>query len=300
LSEQQWPKVSIITVNFNGTEVTLELLASLSKVNYPNFEVIVVDNCSTTSTDEIVKQYPETIFIQAKANLGFAGGNNLGIKAAKGEYYLLLNNDTEVAPDFIQPLVETFRNQKKVGCVSSKLIYFFHENTVQYAGNFGMNHYTGRTFTRGFKEQDQGQYDSEDEIKIAHGAAMMFSKEVVEKVGLMEDDYFLYYEELDYCYRIAAAGYKLYYNGKSNVLHKESITTGKNSPLKEYYLTRNRLLFTKRNIIGIQKYLAILFFLVVAVPKRFFLLLVKGEYPHAKALFYGLLWHINKSIKPSF
>src|SRR3712207_56119 len=122
--EQRYPLVSIVTINYNGAKVTCELLESLKKVTYPNFEVIVVDNASKEDPGMIKEKYPNTVLIRSKENLGFAGGNNEGFKVAKGKYFLMLNNDTEVDPGFLQPLVERMESDGKIGAVSSKLIYF--------------------------------------------------------------------------------------------------------------------------------------------------------------------------------
>lgn len=289
----EFPLVSIISVNYNSAEVTADMIRSLNQISYPNIEIVIVDNASTHPPDELKQQFPEIIYIKSNENLGFAGGNNLGIASAKGKYFLLLNNDTEVDPHFLEPLVAFMEKDSSVGCVSSKLIYHHTPGLIQYAGNTGFNVYTGQAFSRGYKETDQGQYDDIIPIKIAHGAAMMFSRKVLDTIGPMADIYFLYYEEVDYCKRILDAGFKMYYVGTSTVYHKESISTGKNSPLKEYYLTRNRLLFIRRNLKGIQKLASALFFILFAVPKGIFLHLIKGDFSRLNALWKGVYWHLS-------
>ncbi|MAX81061.1 MAG: dTDP-Rha--alpha-D-GlcNAc-pyrophosphate polyprenol alpha-3-L-rhamnosyltransferase [Crocinitomicaceae bacterium] len=289
----EFPLVSIISVNYNSAEVTADMIRSLNQISYPNIEIVIVDNASTHPPDELKQQFPEIIYIKSNENLGFAGGNNLGIASAKGKYFLLLNNDTEVHPHFLEPLVAFMEKDSSVGCVSSKLIYHHTPGLIQYAGNTGFNVYTGQAFSRGYKETDQGQYDDIIPIKIAHGAAMMFSRKVLDTIGPMADIYFLYYEEVDYCKRILDAGFKMYYVGTSTVYHKESISTGKNSPLKEYYLTRNRLLFIRRNLKGIQKLASSLFFILFAVPKGIFLHLIKGDFSRLNALWKGVYWHLS-------
>lgn len=285
------PLVSIITVNYNSDEVTVDMIKSIQRANYSNIEIVVVDNASNENPKYLKEQFPEIIYIRSEKNLGFAGGNNLGIQKASGKYFLLLNNDTEVDSNFLTPLVDVMESDPTIGCVSSKLIYHHTPDTIQYAGNSGLNPYTGQAFGRGNQEKDTGQYNDVWPIKIAHGAAMMFSREVVEKIGPMADLYFLYYEEIDYCKRIEDAGYKLYYVGTSTVYHKESISTGKNSPLKEYYLTRNRLLYIRRNLKGFQGVASRLFFIFLAVPKGIFLHLIKGDFIRLKAFWKGFIWH---------
>lgn len=290
------PLVSIITVNYNGAEYTLALLDSLQKISYPNIEVFVVDNASSQSPEGISQKYPWVKLITSKSNLGFAGGNNLALRQATGKYCLLINNDTEVPVSFLEPLVEKMELDPKCGCVSPKLVYHYAPDTMQYAGSFGFNIYTGRAFARGHKEKDNGQYNIVEATEIAHGAAMMFRTSLLQEIGLMAELYFLYYEEIDYCERIKNAGYKIWYVGTSKVLHKESMSTGKSSPLKTYYLTRNRLLFIRRNFGGFAKIVSVIFFYCVAIPKNLVTLVIKREWKLILPLLRGAwwnLWHYN-------
>lgn len=289
------PLVSIITVNYNGAEHTLALLDSLQKISYPAIEVWVVDNGSTENADVITQKHPWVHLVKSTQNLGFAGGNNLALKQATGKYCLLINNDTEVPAGFLEPLVEKLETDAKCGCVSPKLVYSYAPDTMQYAGSFGFNVYTGRAFARGSKEKDEGQYNGTEKTEIAHGAAMMFPKRLLKEIGLMAELYFLYYEEIDYCERIKRAGYEIWYVGSSTVYHKESMSTGKKSPLKTYYLTRNRLLFVRRNFTGLAKLSSVLFFYFAAIPKNLVTLVVKKEWklivPLLKAAFWNLTHH---------
>ena len=290
------PLVSIITVNYNGAEHTLALLDSLQKISSPNIEVFVVDNDSNQSPEGISQKYPWVKLITSKSNLGFAGGNNLALRQATGKYCLLINNDTEVPVSFLEPLVEKMELDPKCGCVSPKLVYHYAPDTMQYAGSFGFNIYTGRAFARGHKEKDNGQYNIVEATEIAHGAAMMFRTSLLQEIGLMAELYFLYYEEIDYCERIKNAGYKIWYVGTSKVLHKESMSTGKSSPLKTYYLTRNRLLFIRRNFGGFAKIVSVIFFYCVAIPKNLVTLVIKREWKLILPLLRGAwwnLWHYN-------
>lgn len=290
-SLNHFPHISIVSVNYNGSRLTCELIQSLKKISYPNIEIIIVDNASKEDPSVIEKEHPDITLIKSDKNLGFAGGNNLGFLAAKGEYFLMLNNDTEVAPDFLEPLVQAMESNPDIGCVSSKLIYYFKENTIQYAGNAGMSMLTGRAFSRGWGEPDNGQYDDTWKIELAHGAAMMLRKSVVQKIGLMADIYFLYYEEIDYCTRIINAGYSIYYVGQSKVYHKESMTVGKESPLKAYYMGRNRPLYVRRNAKGVEKIISFLYFHLVALPKTLLKYLVKGELKQLSAYVKGVGWN---------
>lgn len=289
-----YPLVSIITVNFNGLSYTLEMLASLQKLSYPAVEVIVVDNGSSENASEIKERYPETVFIRSEKNLGFAGGNNLGIAKAKGRYLFFLNNDTEVDPHFLQPLVKEFEEDSRLGLASPKIV--FHEEGkrryIQYAGSRGINMYTMRGSSIGHFDEDDGSHDQVYDTKLGHGAAMMIPMKVVEEVGLMPDIFFLYYEEHDWCEMIKRAGYKVRYVGSSVIYHKESMTVGRNSAIKSYYMTRGRLLFTRRNTKGLQFITSSLFFALLALPKNALRHLIKGEYQLLKAYLLGVGWHL--------
>jgi GT2 family glycosyltransferase len=287
------PLVSIITVNYKQTEVTLLLLDSLSKCTYPNIEIIVVDNGSNQGLEQVLaSSYPQVKCVNSTQNLGFAGGNNLGIAIAKGKHLLFLNNDTEVEPDFLEPMVELLETNPSIGMVSPKIIYFDTDHTIQYAGSTGINPYTGRGEKIGSFEKDQGQHNDTRETSLGHGAAMMLPRSVVEKVGMLPDIFFLYYEEHDWCEAIKRAGYKVFYTGKSIVYHKESISVGKASPLKTYYMARNRLLFLRRNNTGLALFTSVLFFVCLTIPKTTIKYLLKMQGEHLKAFYKGVSWNL--------
>jgi len=290
----KYPLVSVITVNYDHPEVTLALLSSLRLITYPNIEIIVVDNASPKDDPAILKSsYPEIIFIQSPINLGFAGGNNIGIRKSKGEYLLLINNDMEVEPGFLEPLVEKCESNAKIGAVSPKIKFYDHPDTIQYCGQAPMNLYTMRSHGIGHGIVDNGQFDTDSQTHFVHGAAMMVPRSVVIKVGLMPECYFLYYEELDWCARIKRAGYQLWYVHSSVILHKESISTGKLSPFKTYYLNRSRLLYLRRNVNGITFLVALLYQILVAIPKNLTVFLLKKDKGHFKAYGRMLIWHID-------
>jgi len=297
-----WPLVSVITVNYNQSQVTFDLLESLRKISYPNIEIIVVDNASPNDDpDSIMSNYPEIILIKSTKNLGFAGGNNLGIEKSTGDYLLFINNDTEVTSGFLEPLVAFFRAHPDAGMVSPKIRYHHTPEMIQYAGYSELNLYTIRNFSIGYKEIDNNQYDTDRKTAFGHGAAMMVPRKVIEKVGMMPDIYFLYYEEIDWGWKIRRAGYQNYYVGSSVIFHKESVSTGKNSPLKTYYMARNRILFTRRNIKGLQKWISLSYQILIAGTKNLLLYLVKGEKQHFESYWNGLTWHFknlrNKNIQ---
>jgi len=287
------PFVSIITINYKQAEVTNQLLNSLQKLSWDNFEVIIVDNDS--GEDDIKKldlSWDKVLFIKSSSNLGFAGGNNLGIRQAKGEYILLLNNDTEVPPEFINPMVGLLSSDKHIGAVSPKIKYFYDSDRIQYAGFTHMNPFTLRMNAIGSKQIDNGNYDKVMETHYAHGCAMMVPRKVIDEVGMMPEEYFLYYEEHDWSTKIKKAGYKIFYQPESFVLHKESVSVSKNSPMKTYYLNRNRILYMRRNLGWFSKLCSCLFLCFVSIPKNMFMYTYKSEFNHLKAYTDAITWNI--------
>ena len=288
------PLVSIIAVSYDHPEVTCQMLDSLRKITYSPVEIIVVDNASPNDDVSVIPEsFPEIHFIQSKENLGFAGGNNLGIRIAKGKYVLLLNNDTEVDPGFLEPLVAKFESDAKAGAASPKIKFFHTPDTLQFAGLSPINPYTIRSRGYGFGVKDTGQFDQDSLTNFVHGAAMMVPMETIHKVGLMAESYFLYYEELDWATRIKSAGYNLWYIHNSVIFHKESVSTGKLSPLKVYYMNRARLLYLRRNITGFAFIVAIMYQLFVSIPKNALQYLVKGETDKFKAYHKAVMWHFH-------
>lgn len=293
MSSVQAPSVSIISVNFNNTKVTLELLSSLEHLTYPNWEIIVVDNGSREDASvEIRSAFPKTKVLRSDANLGFAGGNNLALPVATGDYILYLNNDTEVEPNFIEPLVHFFQANDDAGVVSPKIIYFNSGGMIQYAGSTTINPYTGRNARRGYLEKNSGQYEETVETGLAHGAAMMIPRRVINEVGPMPEEFFLYYEEIDWCESIKKKGYKIYCVPSSVIYHKESQSVGKGSPMKTYYLTRNRLLYQRRQTVGIEKLSWVLFFMFISIPKNSIQYILKKEWQHLSAFWKGVWWNV--------
>ena len=290
----EYPLVSIITINYDHPEVTCDLLDSLRHISYPSIEIIVVDNASPNDDPSIIVQtFPEIHFIQSKENLGFAGGNNLGIRAANGKYLLFLNNDTTVDHGFLEPLVAKFEADPRIGAASPKIKFSHTPDTIQFAGSSPLNPYTIRNKSYGYRMKDTGQFDSDKLTAFVHGAAMIVPMEIIRKVGLMAESYFLYYEELDWVTRIKNAGYQLWYIHNSVVYHKESITTGKLSPLKIYYMNRARLLYLRRNISGWTFLVAIIFQLCISIPKNALKFLLTGENGQFRAYHKAVMWHLH-------
>ena len=290
------PLVSIITVNFDTPEVTAEMLRSLSAVKYPNLEVIVVDNASPKNSSIYLKhEFPFITHISCPENLGFAGGNNVGLHFAKGEYLFFVNNDTELTPNLIGELVDYLQKNPKCGMVCPKIKYHFMPDTIQYAGAIGLHPLTSRSSDIGYLQKDDGTFDNTRITDLPNGAAIMIPASALEKAGEMSEIFFLYYEELDWAARFKRQGYEIHYDGKAEIYHKESVSTGKNSAFKTYYLYRNRLLYIRRNYIGFRWLIASAFFVLISSPVHILKYLLKQENTHAKSIWKALLWNLSNS-----
>ncbi len=286
-------KLSIITINYNGLNDTCELIDSIPFNN--DLEVIVVDNASIQDEASIISErYPQVKVIRSQQNLGFAGGNNIGIKEAKGNYILLINNDTYFKEFNIDPLINRLESSDSIGIVCPKLRFAWGKNPIQYAGYTPLSSITMRNQAIGFGEEDHGQYDTAHPTPYAHGAAMLIKREAIEKVGLMPECYFLYYEELDWSMMFTQAGYEIWYDSTCTVFHKESQATGQNSPLRTYYITRNRLLLVKRNCQGINKYLSYIYQIGLVAIRDIIRYTLQGRYDLVKAVYRGII-HFQSS-----
>lgn len=252
-SQLSIPKMSIVVLNWNGLQDTLACLGSLKVLNYGRSEILVVDNASTDgSVQELQKRYrmdPTIKIIRNQTNLGYAEGNNVGIRYALSrgaDYVLLLNNDTVVDRNLINDLMETARHDDRIGILSPKIYDYWKPDKVWFAGAT-IDWKTGESPHIGLGEMDHGQFNKVIEVDRLTGCAMMVKREVFEKIGLLDPDYFLYYEDVDFCVRAKRAGYKTVCVQSAKVWHKESSSTKANqtSDLHLYYHIRNRLLFLK-------------------------------------------------------
>ncbi|SDD08374.1 glycosyltransferase family 2 protein [Pedobacter soli] len=289
------PLTSIITVNFHQTAVTIALLESIGKSYHAaDVEVILVDNGAGQDQADVFKPYFENLqYIRSPENLGFAGGNNLGIKQAKGDYILLLNNDTEIPAGCLETMQAELDDNKKIGLLSPLLLYFDQKDLVQYAGFTPLNYITGRNEIIGAFEQDRSQFNESYATGFCHGAAVMCRRADLSKAGLMDENYFLYYEELDWCEKFKRIGQEIWFTGKTRVYHKESVSVGKGSPLKVYFNTRNRMLFIRKNTGFITTLLFSLYFTLIACPKAIFGYLLQKQNNLAKAVLKGLWWNFT-------
>ena len=269
-------------------------------------EVIVVDNGSKVDEAAVINQrYPLVKAIRSKQNLGFAGGNNIGIKAAKGDYLYFINNDTllhlqpsALAPQpSFQPLIDRLKSSDKIGMVCPKIRFAWSPQPIQFAGFTPLTSISLRNRAIGYGEEDHGQYDTATPTPYAHGAAMMVSRKALERVGLMPECYFLYYEELDWSMMFQRVGYEIWYDPSCTIYHKESQATGVDSPLKTYYVTRNRLLFASRNCKRLQRYATYCYLSLVVASRDLCRHLLHGRKDLVKATIRGLHdFYFNKQL----
>ncbi|MDN3954727.1 glycosyltransferase family 2 protein [Sporolactobacillus laevolacticus] len=280
------PSVAIILVNWNGYKDTKECLESLTLMSYSNFQVFIVDNCSTDNSYEklesLVKNnnYSYKInLLKTERNLGFAGGNNVAIKLVQSmgiKYIWLLNNDTIVENKALYALIDCMEKRKDVGIAGSK-IYYYKNNIIWFAGGkFDIR--TGKTAHIGYKKKDDGSYNTVKEVDYITGCSLIFRTDLINEIGYISEDYFLYYEETDFNIKAFQHGWKIIIVPESKIYHKVSMASGgeKNiSPITEYYYTRNRYWVCKRNSSGIH-YLAFLYMVYKSV-KNIAKIIVKNQ-----------------------
>ena len=289
-------KVSVITVNYNQPQVTETLLKSIAEYNkYPLVQIVVVDNGSRVDpVPDWRQRYPQHTFLRSEINRGFAGGNNEGIRLADGEYLFFVNNDTEFTEGLIESLVALLDQHPAIGMISPKIRYFDQPQIIQYAGFTPMEYNTARNKCIGEFEPDNGQYDhTTGKTGFIHGAAMMVRRSAMEKAGLMFESFFLYYEEMDWCERIRNSGFEIWLEPRALIYHKESVSVGKKSALKEYFMNRNRILFIRRNAPSFSKYIFYSYFAAVVFPRNMFRYILEKRYDLARQLIRAVKWNLS-------
>lgn len=341
-----YPKVSIIILNWNGWKDTIECLESLYQITYPNYDVIVVDNGSEDKSTENVKEYTEgrievnskffrydpsnkqikileygrkeaeeggdfakekyfsklspnkkLILIKNEKNYGFCEGNNIAIRyalrALNPDYLLLLNNDTVIDKNMLEELVKVAESDPEIGIAGSKNYLYDEPNVIQFAGGL-IDYNFGSVPGIGYGLIDEGQYDEIRDVGFVDGSACLIKKRVIDKVGMLDPDYFAYYDDPDLCVRAYRAGYRSVYVPKARMWHKVSRTAGSMSPLFVYFTSRNRFLFMKKNATRYQYFKFLLLFFIMRFPLSLGSFL-KGKRYHQTRLFIkgvvdGLIW----------
>ncbi|HUQ85182.1 MAG TPA: glycosyltransferase family 2 protein [Candidatus Limnocylindrales bacterium] len=284
--------ISIIIINWNGEKWLRGCFRSLKKQSYPNFEIILVDNASSDNSVEFIKKYyPKTKIINNKENIGFAGGNNIGYKHTKGQYILLLNNDTTVEKDFLKNFVKAFDEIPNLGSVQSKIVLMNVANKLDVVGSY----WTGSSFLYYYgygKNASATKYNKSMPFFSNKGASMLIKREVIEKVGLFDDDFWCYYEETDFCHRVWLAGYECWYYPKAVAHHAMGGTSlAFDNSYIQFHNFKNKLLsflknFEKKSLMSI-----IPIYLIINIFLSFTWLL-QGKFKHFLALYKSLWWNV--------
>ncbi|HJV36720.1 glycosyltransferase family 2 protein [Geomonas sp.] len=289
------PEVHIIILNWNGWQDTVECVRSCQRLNYGNFRLLVVDNASSDRSEAILREeFPDLEFLQAGANLGYAGGNNAGIRRAmaKGaDYVWLLNNDTVVDPNALSEMVPVAEADTSVGMIGPKILLHSQPDHLNCIGST-IDLRTGQPRLLALGEKDDGRFDEIAEMDTLSGCSLLVRSALVERVGLLDDRFFLFYEETDWILRAKKAGFKMLYVPKARIWHKVSASVGGHqSPLMLYYMIRNNALLMRKNV-GRGSYLLFLvIFLLLVIPKKLInVLLLNSErrIQKARAILTGL------------
>jgi len=289
--------VSIVLVNYNSFELSVSCIHSIEKCSYSNKEVIIVDNGSNEDKTHEFNNLEFSVdcnWIRSEENLGFAGGNNLGIKMSKGEILFLINNDTEVTTNLISQLVARLRENPGIGLISPK-IKFFNTNIIQYAGYTPLNILMQNKAVC-FGKEDQVDHNDFIPTSYIHGAAMMTTRNVITTCGMMNEEYFLYYEELDWSEQVRSHGFEIWVDQQAVIYHKESMSIGANSPLKVYYNVRNRMFFSIRNKSKLQNIIFLSYSLFI-LPIKLAGNLFKNETEFNNSILKAYFWNLRRLMK---
>ncbi len=282
------PKVSIVVVNFNGGKIFKDCLASIKKIKYPNYELVIVDNASSDGTEKLAT-------INNKKNLGFVGGNNIGVNRSTGKYILLLNNDTTVPTDLLDVLVKKMEEDVNIGVIQPKIYLMDKKGYLDNAGSFFTK--IGFLDHWGFMKKDGKEFDKEREIFSAKGACMLIRKDLIEKIGLFDEDYFAYFEESDFCWKSWIYGKSVIYYPKTYIKHKVGFTTKtQNVNFLNYLYYRNRICsliknLETKNLVWI---VPIHVFLSIGIA---FVFLIRGSWSNCLLILRAIRWNILNIFK---
>lgn len=289
--------VYIILVNYRAITLTLECINSLQKITYQHYKILVIDNSPDEGLDEeLKKKFPSVIMLKSDKNSGFTGGNNIGIKYAMGteaEYIVLLNNDTTVEKNFLEPLIETFKD-KSVGLATGKIMHAIEENKIWYGGG-KINWIRGSGITFGSGKSDNYDYDIKREVTFASGCLFCLKRDVIEKIGMLDEEYFTYQEDTDYCVRLNRNGFNIIYEPKSIIYHQVNAATTRSSIPSLYYQFRNRLFFIQKNSFLLLKPVAYLYIISTMFIKSIYWIMIM-ETRNVKLTFFALKDFLMKNM----
>jgi hypothetical protein len=238
------PKVSVVIANYNGKHYLEDCLDSLHIQNFKDFEIILVDNDSSDGSADLVEgEYPDVILIRNPANLGFAEGTNQGIRDSKGEFILTLNNDTRLEPGFLDRILDPMEGNGRVGICASKML--FPDGRINSTGLCISR--SGAAWNRGMFQEDKGQYDNKEEVFGASAGAALYRRSMLDEIGLFDEDFFMYMEDVDLSFRARLAGWNCIYVPAAVVYHHHGGTAGYMSDMAVYYGNRNMVWMVVKN-----------------------------------------------------
>jgi GT2 family glycosyltransferase len=254
---------SVVILNYNGGKDVIECLESVCNIDYQNYEIIVVDNASTDNSLENIRgKFPEAKIIKNESNLGFAEGNNVGIREVNSHYVMLLNDDAVVGKDILKDLTAAIEERKNIGIAGPMILYYNDPDRIWSAGGrvslFGFASHWGKGLAR-------RSCNSPCLVDYINGCAILIKKEVIDKIGLLDSTYFLYFEDSDFCFRARAAGYESLYVPSPAVWHKATASWITNR-VQAYYYIRNAIIFAKKDLTGLRKFIFILSQFLIVFP----------------------------------
>jgi len=294
----QAPRVAVVIPHWNGIEVLDPCLKSLAASSYPNLHVVVVDNASTDESVLFMREnYPEVSVLENQKNLGFAGGCNVGLRAVEADHYLVLNNDTTHEVGWIQALVDQIEKDERIAAVQPKIMSAQSPELFDYAGGVGglmdvlaFPFALGRIFTN--MEVDEGQYDKPRDIFWASGTALLLRGSALKEVGLFDEEFFAHMEEIDLCWRLQNAGWRIVNAPEAKIYHHSGWTLPPDRYQKKYLNHRNNLMMIVKNYPFI--------YLAAILPARlalegvaFIFSALIRDWKRMAAIFMALIWNFT-------
>jgi len=289
--------VSIIVPNWNGGEKIIRCLESITKLDYPKFEVIVIDNNSLDGSNREIKKkfgkFKNFKIIENKENVGNTEGLNQGFRLSNYSLILTLDNDVILDKNMLKELVKIILNDKKIGIVAPKL-YFYKKSNFFNSTGYSVNLITGKTSIRGFNKKDVGQFDKQEEVDYVQDGVLLVKKEVLDKVKLMDNAFFVYYEDTDFCLRVRKAGYKIVYVPSAKAWHDGNTRQKGFTPFRAYHFIKSKILFMRKH--STNKFLFFSFFFFFYTPYRLLIITIKNPssiLPYFKGIKDGITHPLN-------
>lgn len=305
-NKNNFPLVSVMVLNYNGQKFLKDCFDSLLACAYPNFEILMIDNNSTENdVDYVAQNYPQVKIIQTHSNSGYSRAYNIAFEKSEAKYFIMLNNDVKVEPDWIEPLVAAAEKDEKIGALQPKILSMRNKGCFEYAGASGgfMDKY-GYPFLRGRLfftiEEDKGQYDDETEVFWTSGAAMFVRAEALKKSGVLDEDFVHHMEEIDLCWRLHLAGYNLKVIPKSMIFHYDGATIKPFSFMKLYWNHRNGIFMLIKNLSPESLLKSLFLRLILDKINIFYSALFKLDFKHSWAIIKAHWWiltHLNHILK---